>query len=99
LGRGPEGYRTYLIDDMIVIRLLKALTSIEYEHAKAPDGRRLVKDTHDRLIHELRPSLEDLIKKSTGASVISLHSELSTRTGERIIIFVLDRKVRDIVGE
>jgi uncharacterized protein YbcI len=98
LGRGPEGYRTYLVDDMLVIRLVKALTLVEFEQAKTAEGWRSIKDTRDRLIKELRPSFEDLIKKSTGAGVISIHSDLSTRTGEHIVIFVLDRKVRDLPG-
>jgi uncharacterized protein YbcI len=96
LGHGPQGYRTYLMDDMIIIRLLGALSSAEYEMGKTDEGRRSVKGTRGRLIAELRPSLEDLIKKSTGAGVISGHSDLSTRTGEHIIILVLDRKVREL---
>ena len=98
LGRGPEGYRTYLVDDIIVIRFLGALTSAEYEMAKTSGGRRSVKDTHDRLMGELRPGLEELIRKSTGADVITVHSDLCTRTGESVDIFVLDRKVRQPSG-
>lgn len=96
LGHGPEAYRTYRVDDMIVIRLLKALTTAEYVVAKTPEGRRSIKDTGSRLIGELRPYLEDLIKKSTGADVISVHTDLSTATGERIVVFVLDRRVREL---
>ncbi len=84
LGRGPEGYRTYLVDDMIVIRLLKALTPVEYEQSKTAEGRSSIKDTRRRLIQDLRPSMEDLIKTSVGAGVISIHSDLSTKTGRDI---------------
>jgi uncharacterized protein YbcI len=98
LGRGPEGYRTYLVDDMIVIRLLKALTPVEYEQAKTTEGRNSIKDTRRRLIQELRPSMADLIKKSVGAEVISVHSDLSTKTGEGLVIIVLDHAVRDLAG-
>jgi len=99
IGRGPEGYRTYLVDDLLVVRLLRDLTPVEYEQAKTPAGRKSIKDTRNRLIQDLRPSLQDRIKHLTGANVISVHSDLSTRTGERIIIFVLDRRVADIFGE
>ena len=98
LGRGPEGYRTYLVDDMIVIRLLKALTPVEYEQAKTPEGRNSIKDTRRRMIQDLRPAIEDLIKKSVGAGVISIHSDLSTKTGEGIVIVVLDHAIRDLAG-
>ncbi len=52
-GQGPQGYRTYVIDDMIVIRLFKTLTSVESEMAKTAEGRRSVKYTRGRLIGEL----------------------------------------------
>lgn len=99
LGHGPEGHRRYLIDDMIMIRLFQTLTSVDSELAKTAEGRRSVKETRDRLTQELRPALEDIIRKSTGAGVVSVHSDVSTRTGERIVIFVLDRKVRELPGD
>jgi uncharacterized protein YbcI len=98
LGRGPEGYRTYVVDDLIVIRLLKVLTPLEHEQARVAGGWRSIKDTRNRLIQDLRPSLEGLMQKSTGAGVISIHADLSTKTGEHMIILVLDRKVREPPG-
>ena len=98
MGRGPEGYRTYVMDDMIVLRLLRALTPAEYQQATTAEGQNSIKNTRMRLIHDIRPSLEDLIKKLTGANVISVHSGLSTKTGEAIVILVLDRKIADLPG-
>lgn len=98
LGRGPQGYRTYLIDDMIMIRLINTMTLAEYEMAKNTDGLRSVKDTRTRLIEELRPVFEGLVTQF-GANLISVHSDLSTRTGERIVVLVLDRKARQLQGE
>jgi uncharacterized protein YbcI len=98
IGRGPEGYRTYFVDDLLIVRLLRDLTPVEYEQAKTPGGRRSIKDTRSRLIQDLRPALEDRIKHLTGANVISVHSDLSTRTGERVIVFVLDRTVAGLLG-
>ena len=93
MGRGPEGYRTYVIDDMIIVRLLKVLTPAENQQATTAEGQGLIKTTRMRLIHDIRPSLEDLIRRLTGANVISVHSDLSTKTSEAIIIVVLDRKM------
>ena len=98
MGRGPEGYRTYVIDDMIIVRLLKVLTPAENQQATTAEGQGSIKATRMRLIHDIRPSLEDLIKKLTGANVISVHSDLSTKTGEAIVILVLDRKMADLPG-
>ncbi len=96
LGRGPEGFRTYVIDDMIVIRLLKGLTTVEYEHAKTLEGRQSIKEVRNRLLDDLGPSLGDAIRTSTGAGVVSIHSDLSTKTGETLVIFVLDHAIRDL---
>lgn len=96
LGRGPEGFRTYLIDNMIMIRLLKVLTPVEYETAKTVEGRRSIKDARTRLLEGLGPSLEETIRNSTGARVTSVHSDLSTRTGEAFVIFVLDHEIKDL---
>ena len=93
MGRGPEGYRTYVIDDMIIVRLLKVLTPAENQQATTAEGQGSIKATRMRLIHDIRPSLEDLIRRLTGANVISVHSDLSTKTSEAIIIVVLDRKM------
>ena len=95
MGRGPEGYRTYVMDDMIVLRLLRVLTPAEYQQATTVEGQSSIKATRTRLIHDIRPSLENLIKRLTGANVISVHSDLSTKSGEAIIILVLDRKIAD----
>ena len=96
MGRGPEGYRTYVIDDMIIVRLLKILTPAEYEQAITPEGRIAIKGTRARLIHNLRPSLEELFVRLAGANVVSMHTDLSTKTGEGVIVFVLDRKISDL---
>jgi uncharacterized protein YbcI len=93
MGRGPEGYRTYVIDDMIIVRLLKVLTPAENQQATTAEGQGSIKATRMRLIHDIRPSLENLISRLTGANVISVHSDLSTKSGEAIIIVVLDRKI------
>jgi uncharacterized protein YbcI len=93
MGRDPEGYRTYVMDDMIVLRLLRVLTPAENQQATTAEGQGSTKATRMRLIHDIRPSLENLISRLTGANVISVHSDLSTKTGEAIMIVVLDRKI------
>jgi uncharacterized protein YbcI len=96
MGRGPEGYRTYIIDDMVIVRLLRVLTPAEYEQAQTHEGRRTIKGTRTRLIHNLRPSLERLFQHLAGAHVVSMHTDVSTKTGEGIIMFVLDRKIKEL---
>ncbi|MFQ6035862.1 MAG: DUF2294 domain-containing protein [Sedimentisphaerales bacterium] len=96
LGRGPEATKTYIIDDMIVIRLQRVLTPAEQQLAEANDettGRTLIKRVRTELLEKARPLLEQIIMDLTGKKVKSLHTDISTVTGERVIIFTLESPV------
>ena len=93
MGRGPEETKTYIIDDMVVIRLRRVLTPAEQQLAEASDdarGRMLIKQVRAELIEKARPILEPIIAEITGKRVKSLHTDISTVTGERIIVFTLE---------
>ncbi len=92
MGRGPDETRTYFLDDMVVVRLRRVLTLAEKQLARAGDGskgRALVKQVRTELIEKARPLLDKTITDITGCKVVSLHTDISTITGERIIVFTL----------
>jgi len=94
MGRGPTESKTYLVDNMVIIRLQGVLTPAETQliSSDASDsGRELVKKMRHALLQKARPKLEALIKDILGAGIRCLHSDLSTVTGERVIIFTLDK--------
>jgi uncharacterized protein YbcI len=94
MGRGPLETRTYIIDDMIITRLKGILTKAEMKLAQSEDksrARDLIKQVRIELLESARPILEDLIRRVTRRRVQSLHSDISTASGEKIIIFVLDK--------
>lgn len=96
MGRGPEQTKTYMIGDMVVVRLQRVLTPAEQQLAGASDemkGRTLIKQVRTELLEKARPLLERIITDLTGKSVKSLHTDISTATGERVIIFTLDSSV------
>ncbi len=93
MGRGPEETKTHLIDDMVLVRLNGVLTPAEKSLARIdtnPRGRALVKQVRIELLESGRPALEALIHEITGRNVVSLHTDVSTKTGERVMIFTLD---------
>ena len=90
LGRGPKEARTFIIQDMVLIRLKGVLTPAEEKLSKEDDGAQLIKQIRMRLIESSRPLLEQIIYENTGAKVTSVHTDISTRTGERIFVMVLD---------
>jgi uncharacterized protein YbcI len=96
MGRGPEQTRTHIIGDMIVVRLQRVLTPAEEQLAGTADeteGRRLIKRVRIELLEKARPLLERIVTDLTGKKVISLHTDISTVTGERVVIFTLESPV------
>ena len=94
MGRGPLETRTYLIEDMVIIRLKGVLTRAELQLIKTDRNDRardLIKQVRMELVENGRPLLEDIVKEILRRKIRSLHSDLSTRTGEKIIMFTLDR--------
>ena len=89
LGRGPHEVRAWIIQDLILIRLKRVLTPAEEKLAREPEGRRLVKEMRRQLIEGSRSLLDAMVLDLVGIEVISLHSDISVRTGERVIVFTL----------
>jgi len=90
LGRGPEEANTFIIRDMILIRLKGVLTPAEENLAGDNEGAQLIKQVRRRLIESSRPLLEKIIQDIIGLKIISLHTDISSRTGERIFVLCLN---------
>ena len=92
MGRGPVDTRTYIVDDMVIIRMQGAITKAEENLASSADagrGRELVKQTRVQLIEKARPLIEGVVESIVGQTVKSLHIDISTKNGEKFIILTL----------
>jgi len=92
MGRGPKDIHAHLIGDLLVVRLVGVLTAAEQQLVKtlpAERGRDLLKQVRTHLIETARPVMEGLVKEATGVNVLSLHHDISTTTGEEVVIFTL----------
>ena len=92
MGRGPKDIRAHLIGDLLVVRLQGVLTAAEQHLVTtlpAEKGRDLLKQVRTQLIEIARPALETLISDITGFKPISMHHDISTITGEEVVIFSL----------
>jgi uncharacterized protein YbcI len=90
--RGPREVRVHLLDDLLVVRLHGFLTAAEQHLARslpAEKGRDLIKQVRTHLIETARPLIDAMIQGVTGVKVVSLHHDISTTTGEKIILFTL----------
>ena len=92
MGRGPKEVHAHLIGDLLVVRLTGVLTAAEQHlvtSLPAAKGRDLLKQVRTQLIDTARPKLETMIRQVTGVATLSLHHDISTATGEEIIVFTL----------
>src|ERR1022692_4049649 len=101
MGRGPKDIHTYLLDDLLLVRLAGVLTAAEQHLVKtlpAEKGRDLLKEVRTHLLETARPLLEAMVQDITGMSVLSMHHDISTVTGEEVVLFTLTEtpQVRDV---
>src|ERR1700693_1295584 len=74
MGRGPKDIHTYLIGDLLVVRLLGVLTAAEQQLVKtlpSEKGRDLLKQVRTQLIETARTVMETMVVKVAGVSVVS----------------------------
>ncbi len=90
MGRGPVETRTYIIDDMVIVRLKGVLTRAETQLTGSGEGLALIKKVRIKLLEEARPLLATILRDITGCDTLSMHTDISTATGERIIIFTME---------
>ena len=92
MGRGPKDIHAFLISDLLVVRLRGVLTAAEQHLVKtlpSDKGRDLLKQVRTQLIETARPVMEAMVQEITGVSSLSLHHDISTVTGEEILVFTL----------
>ena len=91
MGRGPLNSRTFIVEDLVLVRLKDVLTPAEHKLAveETQRGRYLIKQMRQELIDRGRSLLDGSVRDVLGIDVVSVHTDLSTKTGERIIVFTL----------
>ena len=90
MGRGPTEVKTHIFEDMIFVRLKGVLTRAEQQLTKGPDGIELIKKVRASLLETAQPLLYEVVKGITGLDVVTLHTDISTKSGERVIIFTME---------
>jgi uncharacterized protein YbcI len=92
MGRGPKDIHAYLVGDLLVVRLKGVLTVAEQQLvASLPveKGRDLLKQVRIHLIETARPVMEAMIQDVTGVHIVCLNHDISTVTGEEVVLFTL----------
>lgn len=89
LGRGSVSVKTDILRDMVIVSLRGILTPAEYSVCESKDGMLSIKKTRSDLVESGMEDLKGILLSVTGEEVISFHTDISTRTGERVMVFKL----------
>jgi uncharacterized protein YbcI len=89
MGRGPKQIKTIIVEDLIIIRLIGFLSKSEQKLTETNQGVELIKRVRSNLFENAREYLEDLIRGVIDVNIISVHSDVSTKTGEKIIVLTV----------
>jgi uncharacterized protein YbcI len=89
LGRGSVSVKTDILRDMIIVNLQGILTPAEYTVCETKEGLITIKKTRSELVESGLDGLKEIVLTITGEEVKSFHTDISSRTGERVMIFKL----------
>jgi uncharacterized protein YbcI len=90
LGRGPKEAKSFIVENLVVVKLQGILSPAERQLSHEDDGVELIKQMRRRVIESCSDDLCGLVEEETGVEVVSMHADISARTGERVFVFTLD---------
>jgi len=89
LGRGSIAVKSDILRDMIIVTLQGILTPAEYSICYDYDRLLSIKEYRNSLVESGVEQLKEIVLTITGVEMLSFYTDISTKTGERIIIFKL----------
>ena len=98
-GRGAGEGKSYIVSDMVIVRLNGVLTPAERHLMHMSEGCKLIKELRHFLEEATRPMMEQVIQKITGTKVISMHHDISTKTGESIDVFIMEKDIARLLNK
>jgi uncharacterized protein YbcI len=90
LGRGPKEAKSFIVENLVVVKLQGILGPAERRLSHEDGGVELIKEMRRRVIESCSEDLTGIVMEQTGVEVVSMHADISARTGERVFVFTLD---------
>ena len=95
MGRGPRQIKTYILQDMIIVRMMGFLSQSERKLAETFQGVEQIKKLRAMLFETARVEIESMITPIIGMEIVSIHSDVSTKSGEKIILLTLEGNLEE----
>ncbi|MCP8615812.1 DUF2294 domain-containing protein [Salirhabdus salicampi] len=90
LGRGSVSVKTDILRDMIIVSLRGILTPAEYSVCNSIEGTLSIKRNRADLVESGTSQLYEIISNIAEENIKSFYTDLSTVTGERIMVFKME---------
>lgn len=94
LGRGSVSVKSDIVRDMVIVVLRGILTPAEYTVCQDREGLLSIKTMRNSLVESGLEELKQILLTVTGIEVVSFYTDLSTKTGERIMVFKLSEDLQ-----
>lgn len=95
MGRGPRQIKAYILQDMIIVRMMGFLSQSEKKLAETPQGVEQIKKLRTMLFENSKADIEALILPIINVDIASIHSDVSTKSGEKIIMITLGSNLEE----
>lgn len=95
MGRGPQKIKTLIVGDLIIIRLLGFLSPAEKQVVENNEGVELLKKMRNMLFEKNLHQFKKVIKEIIPYEITSTHSDISTVTGEKMIVLTYDTNIEE----
>lgn len=89
LGQGSLSTKADIIRNMVIVSMKSNMTPAEKQLSSTFENMLALKRHQTGLLEAGRTDINQIMKDLTGLEIISLHTDISTRTGERIIVIIL----------
>jgi uncharacterized protein YbcI len=99
LGRGPKEAKSFIVENLVIVKLQGILSPAEQQLSHENGGVDLIKKMRTRLIESSSEDLCELVAEETGIDIVSMHTDISSRTGERIFVFTLCEDLEHLIEE
>lgn len=92
-GLGAAEVKAYFIKDAVYVRMKGVLTHQEKTLSETKDGRFEIKILRAKQFDISRGALVKEVEEALKAKVMSVHTDISGNTGDRIFVLVMDKVI------
>ena len=93
IGKEPREVRSYIIDDIVVVRLKGALTTFEKQLVKNSEGARIIKLGRIYILERSGDVIDKLLQDLLNISVKHSYMDVNPQNGDMFIVFELSEDI------